>query len=157
MKFLFIALSFLFSYEVKAQFKVGDTVPDIVLNDINGKPVALYALKGKVVLIDFWASWCGPCRKSNKTLTSIYKKYHANGFEIYGISIDDNPADWKKAIAADKINWIQVLDAGGWNAPVSNAWKVEQIPTAYLIDKNGKVVAIDPEKSNLQSYLQKNL
>jgi thiol-disulfide isomerase/thioredoxin len=140
-----------------AQPAVGTTAPEIVLKNMDGKPVSLSSLKGKVVLIDFWASWCGPCRKANKHLVTIYPKLKTKGFEIYSISIDDDKADWRKAVAADKITWLQLNEGGGWNAPVANEWKIDQIPTAYLLDKEGKIIARDLEGKPLERKINELL
>jgi thiol-disulfide isomerase/thioredoxin len=140
-----------------AQPKIGTLSPEIVLKDVNGNSVSLSSLKGKVVLIDFWASWCGPCRKANKHLVSIYPGLKAKGFEIYSISIDEDLADWKKAIAADRITWLQVNENGGWNAPVANQWKIDQIPTSYLLDKTGKIIARDLEGKQLEKQVNQLL
>ena len=151
---LFLVVAAIRSY---AQPAIGTLSPEIVLKDVNGSPVSLSSLKGKVVLIDFWASWCGPCRKANKHLVSVYPSLKAKGFEIYSISIDDDLAAWKKAIAADKITWLQVNENGGWNAPVANQWKIEQIPTSYLLDKTGKITARDLEGKKLEQKVNQLL
>jgi len=154
MKQLLLLLAIVGSLSAVAQPKVGQPAPEITLKDINGNTVSLSSLKGKVVLIDFWASWCGPCRRANKHLVSIYPSLQAKGFEIYGISIDDNLGDWKAAIAADKIKWLQVNENGGWNAPVANEWKIDQIPTNYLLDKQGNIVARDLEGKRLEKAIE---
>lgn len=147
---LFSLLSALFFVTITiAQPSKGSVAPDISLQDMNGKTVSLSSLKGKVVLIDFWASWCGPCRKANKHLVAIYPKLKAKGFEIYSISIDDDKSDWKKAVAADKITWLQVNEKG-WEGQVAHTWKIEQIPATWLLDKEGRVVAVDPEGKDLE-------
>ncbi|HEY4149234.1 MAG TPA: TlpA disulfide reductase family protein [Chitinophagaceae bacterium] len=142
---------------VQAQHKAGEMAPDIALRDVNGKTLHLSDLKGKVVLLDFWASWCGPCRKANKGFASLYAKLKPKGFEIFSVSIDDEKGAWQQAIAADKITWLQVNDKGGWYAPVATAWKIEQIPATYLLDKQGKIVALDLEGRELEYRVNKLL
>ena len=133
-----------------AQPKPGNMAPEIALQDVTGKTVNLSSLKGKVVLIDFWASWCGPCRKANKHLVAIYPKLKAKGFEIYGISIDEDKNDWKRAIAADKLPWMQVSENKGWEGSVAQAWKIEYIPANWLLDKQGKVIAVNLDGKALE-------
>jgi peroxiredoxin len=142
---------------VYAQPKVGEKAPGVTIPDVKGKKIKLADLKGKVVLVDFWASWCGPCRKSMPGLRNVYASYKAKGFEIYGISLDEKKADWQKAVAADKINWIQVNEPGGWETPTARAWHIEQLPSSFLIDKEGKIIATDPTEKQLQDILQKLL
>lgn len=151
----FALLSFV-AIQATAQPAVGDQAYEITLPDIKGNVQKLSDNKGKVVLIDFWASWCGPCRKANPDLAAIYTKYREKGFEIFGVSIDDEKKAWKKAIQADRINWKQVHAPGGWDAPVALEWKLEQIPASFLIDQQGKVIAKDPTKEDLENHL-KNL
>jgi peroxiredoxin len=147
-------LLFCIATTLHAQPKVGETAPNIAIPDAQGKTIKLSSLKGKVVLIDFWASWCGPCRKAMPGLRKVYAANNKKGFEIYGISLDERKADWKKAITADKITWLQVNEPGGWESRTAKAWHIEQIPTAYLLDKKGKVVAIDPTEAQLETLLK---
>lgn len=119
----------------------GSVAPDIKMKNPEGTQIALSSLKGKYVLIDFWASWCSPCRKENPNLVKIYKKYKAKGFEIFGVSLDRDMDAWKAAIKADKITWTQVSDLLYWNSPVVKLYNVEAVPFSVLIDKEGKIVA----------------
>lgn len=142
------------SAHASAQPAVGQQAYEIELRDTKGTPQKLSDQKGKIVLIDFWASWCGPCRKANPGLVSLYSKYKDKGFEIFGVSIDDEKKAWKKAIAADGITWKQVNSPGGWDGPVALEWKLEQIPASFLLDQQGKVIATDPTKQELESHLK---
>ena len=101
--------------------------------------------------------WCGPCRKANPELGKLYSKYNEKGFEIYGVSIDDEKKAWRKAIQADGIKWKQVNERGGWEAPVALQWKLEQIPASFLLDRDGRVVALDPSRDELETHLSKLL
>lgn len=152
-KWMFIACCTVLSVTATAQLKPGQPAPDIALKDVNGNTLRLSDLKGKVVLLDFWASWCGPCRRANKGLVSLYAKLQSRGFEIYSVSIDDNKSEWQRAIAADKITWLQVIDHGGWDAAVARSLKIEQIPSTFLIDKKGIVVAVDLEGRRLENRI----
>ncbi len=142
---------------VNAQPKIGQQAPEILLKNTAGKDLRLSELKGKYVLVDFWASWCAPCRKSNKQLGPVYDLYKKKGFEIVGISLDEEEAAWKKAVATDKINWIQFRQDGGWYAPVALAWGIEQLPTSFLLDKTGTIISIDPPAGEIEAVLRQGL
>jgi len=114
-------------------------------------------MKGKVFLLDFWASWCVPCRFSNKQLVKLYARYKDKGFEILGVSLDDNKNAWKKAVSKDKISWLQINDNGGWDALTAIKWNINAIPASFLIDKDGNVVAFDPEKQELENKIRQLL
>jgi peroxiredoxin len=151
---IFLFISF-FSFTVlMAQPQQGRLAREISLPSVNGDTITLSSLKGKVVLLDFWASWCGPCRTSNRNLVKLYSKYHDKGFEILGVSLDDEPSKWKEAIRKDKVSWIQVNDPGGWEAKTAIAWEVMAIPTSYLIDRNGTLLAMDLEGRELEKALK---
>ncbi|MEO5892173.1 MAG: TlpA disulfide reductase family protein [Ferruginibacter sp.] len=138
---------------VKAQPKVGDMAPAISLPNAKDSMINLSSFKGKVVLIDFWASWCAPCRASNPSIVRLYNKYKAKGFVVMGISLDTEKSAWLKAVAHDKIKFIQVSDLKEWNSPAAEKYGVEQIPNSFLIDKTGKIVAIDLEGKELETKI----
>jgi thiol-disulfide isomerase/thioredoxin len=129
----------------------------IKLPTVQGDSLTLASLKGKVVLLDFWASWCGPCRASNRQLVKLYAKYKAQGFEIFSVSLDESKKDWQKAIAKDKITWLQVIDPRGWDAQTAINWNISQLPTSYLINKKGDVVSIDLEGKELDESVKQLL
>ncbi|MBC7827288.1 MAG: TlpA family protein disulfide reductase [Chitinophagaceae bacterium] len=140
--------------KANAQPTIGQQAFEIILPDAKGHSQKLSDHKGKIVLIDFWASWCGPCRRANPGLAELYSKYKDKGFEIFGVSIDDEKSAWKKAVTADRISWKQVNAKGGWDAPVALQWKLEQIPTSFLLDQDGKVVVVDPSQKEIENYLK---
>lgn len=128
---------------------VGKMAPDFTQNDVNGKPVKLSDFKGQYVLLDFWASWCGPCRAENPNVVKAYNKYKDKGFAVLGVSLDspNGKNAWLKAIEDDKLEWTNVSDLKGWKNEASNLYMVRAVPQNYLIDPTGKVIAI-----NLKGY-----
>ena len=150
MKKLFLALFILLgSTVVHAQLKIGELAPDIQLPGKSDTIIKLSSLTGKVVLIDFWASWCGPCRAANPYVQKLYKKYQANGFEVFAVSLDVNKPLWLKAIRKDKLTYTQVIDSDGWLSKVAEKYYVDAIPTNFLLDKTGKIVAINLDGKEL--------
>lgn len=122
-------------------FVIGAEAPDFTMKNLDGEPVSLSDFKGKVVLIDFWASWCGPCRKDNPHVVELYNKYKADGFEILGVSLDKTQDRWEQAVAKDKLTWTHVSDLKGWQNAVAQIYSVKSIPHTVLLDKEGKIIA----------------
>lgn len=157
--FLAFVLS-VFAFSVKAQGpipNIADHRLDFTVTSLKGDSIKLSSLKGKVFLLDFWASWCGPCRYSNKHLVKLYSKYKGRGLEILSVSLDEEMKDWKKAVAKDKITWLQGIDTGGWDAMTAMKWQVDALPSSFLVNKNGDVVAINLEKDQLEKKIKELL
>jgi peroxiredoxin len=120
---------------------VNSVAPDFSAPNLDGKMVSLKESLGKVTIIDFWASWCGPCRRENPNVVALYNKFHSKGLNIVGVSLDKTKDDWKKAIEKDTITWIQVSNLKFWEEPIAKLYKVEQIPSTFILDKTGKIIA----------------
>ncbi len=144
----------LFSASLFAQVTIGQEAPEISLPNVAGNTVALSSLKGKIVLLDFWASWCGPCRAANPGIVKLYKKYKDQGFEVYAVSLDESKKKWINAIKRDKLTYTQVIDMNVWDSNVAINYGIEAIPTSFLIDKTGKIVAIDLEGAALEEMIK---
>ncbi|SMD31970.1 Peroxiredoxin [Reichenbachiella faecimaris] len=144
-------------------FEIGDTAPDIVLPNLNGEPVKLSSLRGQMVFLDFWASWCKPCRKENPEIVETYLKYkdqefeNGMGFTVYGVSLDKKKEAWKKAIEKDSLIWdSHVSDLKGWRNEAAVAYGISSVPMSYLLDGDGVIVAINPRGDKLEKELKKN-
>lgn len=124
---------------------------------MNGAPLSLSQYKGKVVLIDFWATWCGPCLGELPNVLAAYKKYHAKGFEIIGVSLDDDQGTLEGFLGAKGMTWQQYYDGGAWQNKLAKRYGVTSIPATYLIGPDGKIVAKDLRGSALEEQLAKLL
>ncbi|MBK8520261.1 MAG: TlpA family protein disulfide reductase [Chitinophagaceae bacterium] len=150
-----IILFLLGTVSVSAQLKIGEVAPEIELMSKVDTMVKLSSFNGKVVLIDFWASWCGPCRAANPSIQKLYKKYKDSGFEVFAVSLDVNKPLWLKAIKRDKLTYTQVIDSNGWVSKVAEKYYIDALPTNFLLDRTGKIVAINLEGKELFDAVHK--
>lgn len=127
---------------------IGDTAPEIAMPNPKGKEMKLSDLRGRLVLIDFWASWCGPCRRENPNVVAAYEKYDrakfrtAKGFEVFSVSLDSDPVRWQAAINQDGLDWdYHVSDLARWNSEAAALYGVSSIPMSFLVDENGVIIA----------------
>ena len=158
---LIVSAGFIFK---PSGFSVGSKAPELAYNNPEGKEIKLSSLKGKVVLIDFWASWCGPCRRENPAVVKAYQKFkdkkfvNGNGFTVYSYSLDQNKAKWEAAIERDQLTWdYHVSDLKGWSSAGSNLYGVTSIPMNYLIDGKGNILAKNLRGAALEAALEKHL
>lgn len=138
----------------KAQIKIGDAMPLITLKSNTNNEVNITSFKGKYVLVDFWASWCAPCRLGNKKLVQLHNEVSSTTFEIIGISIDTDTTKWLKAIEKDKIKFTQLIDPKGFDANTAIQFGVEELPSKYLFNSQGILIAKNPSEEEILKLIK---
>ena len=135
----------------------GKMAPDFTALTPEGKPFHLSDLRGKYVLLDFWASWCGPCRLENPNIVKNYQRYKEKNFTVVSFSLDESKKAWQAAIEADHLDWYHAGDLQGWHSAIVQLYMVPSVPKSFLIDPDGKIIAVDLRGSELNQQLEKTI
>jgi thiol-disulfide isomerase/thioredoxin len=134
--------------------KEGNFIDNFSMKDPRGEMISLQGISSKFLLLDFWASWCGPCRAENPALVNLYDKYKENGLEILGVSLDRNKEDWVKAIENDNLSWLHISDLKGWENEIAQKYKISLVPFMILLDSSKKVIALPQHVAELEKMLK---
>lgn len=151
-KIVYSLILVFFFYGANAQLQLGDALPTIKLENTQNETISISSLKDKMILVDFWASWCGPCRVANRKLVKLHATSN-DKIEIIGISLDKDPVKWIKAIEKDKIKYTQLIDPKGFDAETAQLFGVEDLPSTYLFNAEGILIAINPSEEQLTTLI----
>ena len=146
---------FFFSNIATGQINIGDSIPSVTLKSSSNEDVNITSFKGKYVLVDFWASWCAPCRLGNKKLVKLHNEVTSDKIEIIGISIDTDANKWLKAIEKDKIKFTQLIDSKGFDAETAVQFGVDELPSKYLFNQEGILIAKNPTEEEITKLIEK--
>ena len=135
----------------------GAKAPDFTLSDTKGNPVTMSSVKGKIKIIDFWASWCGPCRLNNPALRKLYDEFHEKGLEIIGVSLDTDKESWEMAIEKDGLIWVNVSSLKGWDCETISQYSVSGVPSLFILDEYNNIMATGLRGEQLRTFIQQNL
>ena len=135
----------------------GAKAPDFTLPDTKGNPVTMSSVKGKIKIIDFWASWCGPCRLNNPHLKKLYEEFHPKGLEIIGVSLDTDKDAWEAAIEKDGLTWVNVSSLNGWQCETISLYSISGVPSLFILDEYNNIMATGLRGERLKAFLEENL
>lgn len=152
-----VVTAFLVKMAKLKSVQIGQPAPEFTINGVDGKPIKLTDYKGKYVMLDFWASWCMPCRQENPNVVRAFNTYKDKNFTILGISLDEDVVAWKNAIAADKLTWAHASDLKGFESAAATLYAIEAIPSSFIIDPAGKIIAKNLRGEDLDAFLSKTL
>ena len=153
-----IIIAFIWYRYRQPRFVAGETAPDFQVTLIDGSTAHLSDTKGKFTLLQFWGSWCGPCRAENPKLVEIYRKYHDRGFEIFSIALEQNERNWKRAINEDGLLWkYQTKESADFGRPISRHYNIKSIPTPLLLNHDGPITTVHPPPGELDEILGEHL
>jgi peroxiredoxin len=146
------------NYKIKPENAlIGKLAPEFSAKTPQGKEVSLKESLGKITIVDFWASWCGPCRQENPNMVALYKEFHSKGLNIIGVSLDDDASEWNKAITKDNLTWTQVSNLKRWKDQIAGLYMVEQIPSSFILNESGIIVAKDLRGEELKNKIKELL
>ncbi len=141
--------------KIQGELVEGSKFPDFEVQDIDGKPLSIGNYKGKIVMLDFWATWCGPCVHELPNVVSVYGKYHDKGFEIIGISLDQDKEKLTSFLKEKNVTWAQYFDGQGWQNKLASKYGITSIPSTFLLDKEGKIIGVGLRGEELQGAIEK--